>query len=51
MSCSNEKTILSIKDYKNQVVSIWNLCQLSIMTIEQTELGRIVFPTRNLGHK
>jgi hypothetical protein len=39
MSCSNEKTILLRKDYKNQDVSIWNLCQLSIMTIQQTELG------------
>jgi hypothetical protein len=48
MSCSNEKTILLRKDYKNQDISIWNLCQLSIMTIQQTELGSTIHNLANL---
>jgi hypothetical protein len=37
MSCSNDKTILLKKDYRNQDV----VCQLSIMSIKQTEIGTI----------
>jgi hypothetical protein len=37
MSCSKKKTILLIKDYKNQEVKVLNVCHLSIMTIKQME--------------
>jgi hypothetical protein len=38
MSCSKEKTILSIKDYKKPRRLNLKFSQLSIMTIQQSEI-------------